>query len=129
MSLLAPLSPKPRPAPKGRGVLGRALAGLWLLFYVGLIAGAPVADGFMDHGQQVVLHVEDADAGHCPASHGSEACNICQLAHGVRAVATPVSIEFPRAADAGAPATGARGVAPIELHFLDGRSSRAPPLG
>lgn len=117
-----------RSAPKGRGVVWRVLSGLWFLFYVGLVAGAPVADGFVDHGQQVVLHIEDADGGHCPDSHG-DACDICQLAHGLRAVAAPASIEIPRIADAGAPATGVRGVAPLEMHFLDGRSSRAPPLG
>jgi hypothetical protein len=104
-------------------------SGLWLLFYVGLVAAAPVADGFMDHGEQVVLHIEDADGGHCPDSHGGDACDICQLAQGLRAVAAPISIEMSRVADIGTPAAGARGVAPVEMHFLDGRSSRAPPLG
>jgi hypothetical protein len=129
MSFRSPFARRRRSALKGRSVLARVLSGAWLLLYVGLVAGAPVADGFVDHGQEVVLHVEDADGGHCPASHGAEACDICQLAQGLRAISTPLVIELPRVADVGTVAVGVRGVAPAELHFLDGRSSRAPPLG
>lgn len=118
-----------RSAHSGRGAFGRLLAGLWLVLYVGVVAGAPVADGFVDHDEQVVVHVEDADAGDCPASHGSEACEICQVAHGLRAMPTLASAEIPVGAELSRVAPGARGVAPVELNFLDGRSSRAPPLG
>ena len=118
-----------RSARSGRGAFARLLASLWLALYVGVVAGAPVADGFVDHDEQVVVHVEDADAGDCPASHGSEACDICQVAQGLRAMPALASAEIPVAAERGRVAPGARGVAPVELNFLDGRSSRAPPLG
>lgn len=116
-------------APKGRGAFSRLFAGLWMVLYLGVVAVAPVADGLMDHHDQTVLHVEDADGGHCPPSHDGEACDMCQLAHGLRALAVPPLAEISRLTDAGHAATAARGIAATELSFLDGRSSRAPPLG
>jgi hypothetical protein len=117
-----------RPALRGRGVLARALASLWMVLYLGMVAAAPVADGFVDHDQPVAMHIEDAEGGDCPASHSGEACDICQLAHGLRAVLAPQTVVIPSAAALEIAALGARGVAPVELSFLDGRSSRAPPL-
>jgi len=118
-----------RRAPRGRGRVARALAGLWLLFYVGLVGASPVADAFVDHGSDVVVHVEDAEGGHCPASHGDQLCEICQFATGLRALQSEADVSLSAAGRASALAPGARGTAAVELHFLDGRSSRAPPLG
>lgn len=109
--------------------MARLVAGIWLLFYVGLVGATPVADAFVDHGSEVVLHVEDADGGHCPASHSDELCQICQFAQGLRAVQAASAVVLAEDVAASASAPGARGTAAGEMHFLDGRSSRAPPLG
>jgi len=122
-------TPPRRSALRGRGALARVLSGLWLLLYVGMVAGAPVADGLVDHHETVVVHIEDADGGDCPTSHGPEACEICQLVNGLRAVLAPASLDIEFAAAEASVASGARGTAPVALTFLDGRSSRAPPLG
>ncbi len=129
MPFLSSAQPASRPAVRGRGPLARLVAGIWLLVYVGLVGATPVADAFVDHGAEVVLHVEDADGGHCPASHGDELCQICQFAQGLRAVQAPSGVVLVSDVAASASAPGARGTAPSDLQFLDGRSSRAPPLG
>lgn len=118
-----------RSAPRGQGPLARLFAGLWMLLFVAVVAGAPVADGFVEHGEPMVVHIEDANGGHCPASHGADVCELCQLAQGLRAVLAQADVEIPETDDIVGTAPGARGVAPVELQFLDGRSSRAPPLG
>lgn len=118
-----------RPALRGRGVLARALASLWMVLYLGMVAAAPVADGFVDHDQPVAMHIEDAEGGDCPASHSGEACDICQLAHGWRAAIAAADVAVPAAADRDGSDAAARDVAVAPLTFLEGRSSRAPPLG
>jgi hypothetical protein len=109
-----------------RGPLARVLASLWLVLHVFVVAALPVADGFADHGGPVVMHVEDADGGDCPSPHG-ESCELCQFAHGMRALVA-------RSADFTAPvierrvaAPDAAQHAPAAFDFLDGHSSRAPP--
>lgn len=109
-----------------RGPLARVLAGVWLLLHVFTVAALPVADGLADHSDAVVAHIEDAEGGHCPASHHAS-CDLCQFAHGLRAVA----------GDAGAyaiPAVSRQSLPPVgtvtlpgDLAFLDGHASRAPP--
>ncbi len=109
-----------------RGPLARVLAGLFLLLHVFTVAALPVADGLADHSDAVVVHIEDAEGGHCPASHHAS-CDLCQFAHGLRAVAS----------DAGAygiPAVSRQSLPPVDaltlpggLAFLDGNASRAPP--
>lgn len=112
-----------------RGWVARVLAGLLMLVHLGVAAAAPVADGLVDHDAKVVTHVEDANGGDCPAQHGSEACDLCQLAQAVRVVpsATPL-VELPPAART-LVAVAARVDAPVAFGFLAGRASRAPPLG
>lgn len=107
--------------------LARVLAGLWLVLHVFAVAGLPVADGFADHGEAVVVHVEDADGGDCPSPHG-ESCDLCQMAHGLRALEA-------RGAELRVPTVERQVLAPARalahpaaLEFLDGRSSRAPPV-
>lgn len=111
-----------------RGSLARVLAGLWLVLHVFVVAGAPVADGMVDHAEQVVVHVEDADGGPCSSSHGPEACDLCQLAQGFRGVASQAKgLDVPHVAQqAGQPTS--RLTAPAAFEFLDGHSSRAPPV-
>lgn len=118
-----------RRASRVRGRVARALAGLWLLFYVGIVGVSPVADAFVDHGSDVVVHVEDAEGGHCPASHGDQLCEICQFATGLRALQSQADVTVGAISGSARVAPGTRGAAAVELHFLDGRSSRAPPLG
>lgn len=111
-----------------RGPLTRVLAGLWLVLHVFMVAGAPVADGLMDHANKVVVHVEDADGGPCSSSHGGEACDLCQLAHGFRGVvAQAKGLDVPKVALAVGQPTS-RVTAPAAFEFLDGHSSRAPPV-
>ncbi len=100
---------------------------LWALFYATAAAAAPVADGLVDHASAVVLHVEDADGGHCPLSHAPESCQICHLAQGLRAVPTPApALAVADGRDIAQPVCH-RIVAPAALEFLAGHSSRAPP--
>lgn len=117
------MTPSPRHL---RGALARALAGLWLVLHVFMVAGLPVADGLTDHRDAVVVHVEDTDGGDCPSPH-DESCDLCQFAHGMRALVA-------RGADLSAPVITRRAlvpdaasVVPAEFEFLDGHSSRAPP--
>lgn len=124
-----PLTRRWRAVLFGRGTVARVLAALLAVMQLGGAALAPVADAVGGHHEQVVLHIEDADGGDCPASHGEADCTLCQLAHGARAV-LPTSPAL-AAASIRASAScvpGALGVAAAP-RFLDGRSSRAPPLG
>jgi hypothetical protein len=102
------------------------LAGLWLVLHVCVVAVSPVADGFADHSDAVVQHIEDADGGECPTSHG-DLCELCHFAHGLRALeARGADVCVPAATpQVRAPATAV--ALPTALEFLDGRSSRAPP--
>lgn len=129
MSFPAPASGPHRSALRGRGRLARLVSGLWMLLYAVTVAAAPVADGLVDHHEQVVVHIEDANGGDCPSSHGPEACDICQLAHGLRAVLVPATLTIPRLSDAVSRPVADVATLSASLHFLDGRSSRAPPLG
>lgn len=125
-------SPSPRtvterPAPRRRG-LARALAGVWVLLHLLLVAGAPVLDAAVGHADRVVAHWEDADGSDCPASHGADQCQLCQslvkaraLASGDAPPAIPESAQQQRSERAR--------LATPALAFLDGHSSRAPPLG
>lgn len=91
-----------------------------------MVAALPMADGLTDHRDAVVAHVEDADGGDCPSSHG-ESCDLCQFAHGMRAlVATESGLHTPVIARR-ASVPDARFVVPADFAFLDGHSSRAPP--
>ncbi len=111
-----------------RGGFARVLLGVWSALYLLVAAAAPVADGFVDHSTEIVVHVEDADGGHCPASHGSEACDLCHLLQGARAV-PPSAPSIASVVDrdpASAYATGDD--VPAQLAFLAGHSSRAPPV-
>jgi len=118
------LSRQPR---HSRGALARVLAGLWLVLHVFVVAAAPVADGLVDHGDAVVVHMEDADGGQCPASHGPEACDLCQLAQGMRGLAGQAkALTVPAVARASALPVS-RVTHPVAFEFLEGHSSRAPP--
>jgi hypothetical protein len=104
------------------------MAGVWVVLHLLLVAGAPVLDAAVGHADQVVAHWEDADGGDCPASHGADQCQLCQsvvkaraLSGGDAAPAIPESSEQLRA-------ERARAATPT-FAFLDGHSSRAPPLG
>lgn len=77
----APASPS-RPA---RGPLARLLVGLWLVLHVFTVAALPVVDGFVDHGDAVVAHIEDVGGGNCPPNHAG-ACDLCHFTQGLRAV-------------------------------------------
>lgn len=112
-----------RPA---RGPLARLLVGLWLVLHVFTVAAAPVADGFVDHGEEVVVHIEDVDGGQCPPAH-SEACDLCQFSHGLRAIAGgPADLGLPMV-ERRSPTPAAAVALPADFAFLDGHSSRAPP--
>ena len=109
------------------GALARVLVGLWLVLHVFVVAGAPVADGLVDHADAVVVHMEDADGGPCSSSHGPEACDLCQLAHGMRGLAGQAKeLTAPVVARAATLPTS-RATHPVAFEFLDGHSSRAPP--
>ena len=108
--------------------MARAAAGVWLLLHLFMVAAIPVADGAVSHTDRVVVHIEDADGGNCPASHGPEHCTLCQYAHGLRAL--PGTAE---SAPAALPAAeqapiAARQTRPVAASFLAGHSSRAPPV-
>ncbi|HRQ79074.1 MAG TPA: hypothetical protein PLY94_10805 [Gemmatimonadaceae bacterium] len=122
-SRLAALPPRSRPA---RGPLARLLVGLWLVLHVFTVAAAPVADGFVDHRDEVVVHIEDVDGGKCPPAH-SDACDLCQFSHGLRAIAAgSAGIGLP-AVERRSPTPAAALALPADFAFLDGHSSRAPP--
>lgn len=123
MTTPPPTATRPRVS---RGPLARVVASLWLVLHVFVVAALPVADGFKDHGAPVVMHVEDADGGHCPASHG-ESCDLCQLAHGMRALVVRSADITAPLIERRAPSPNAAQLAPAALEFLDGHSSRAPP--
>lgn len=94
---------------------------------LGLAGGLPLLDAAVEHPDTPVSHVEDASGGDCPASHGHH-CDICQLLAGARALPLPAG--HPSVVD-----VERRQPAPQSQHlvasavFLDGHSSRAPPLG
>ena len=119
--------PLASPRAPRRGRLSRALVGLWSLLYLLLAAGVPVVDGFADHDAEVVAHIEDADGGDCPASHGTEGCELCHLVQGARALPTAApSLSWAADAKSSGPVPG-RVHAPAAFAFFDGHSSRAPP--
>lgn len=110
-----------------RGILARAVAALWLVLHVFTVAGLPVVDGLADHPDAVVAHIEDADGGNCPASH-DDSCDLCQVAHGLRALAAaPAGYGLP-VVERRAPAPHGVLTHPGAFAFLDGNSSRAPPV-
>lgn len=111
-----------------RGAFARLCIGLWLALQLGITGGLPALDAAVEHPETPVSHIEDASGGDCPQSHGHGDCDLCQLLGGVRAL--PLT-----GAAAGAP-LAARELPPPESRqvvahavFLDGHSSRAPPLG
>jgi hypothetical protein len=111
----------------GRGTLSRLLAAVLLVLQIFVVGAVPVLDAATDHVDRVVVHVEDAQQGDCPASHDAEDCQLCQLLSAVRGMpaerGTPtvptVALALPQPVDAedDVPA----------LVFLAGNSSRAPP--
>ncbi len=111
----------------GRGALGRLLAVVLLVLQVFVVGVVPVLDAATDHVDGVVVHVEDAQQGDCPASHDADDCQLCQLLSAVRGMpaerGTPtvptVALALPQPVDAE--------VRVPALVFLAGHSSRAPP--
>ena len=79
-----PRSDRPASRPGG---WARVLTGLWVVLYLLMVAGAPVVDAAVGHAGQVVAHWEDSEGGDCPASHGAEDCQICQVVVKSRALA------------------------------------------
>ncbi len=125
---LASRPPRPdHPAPR-RGGLARTLTGLWVVLHLLLVTGAPVLDAAVGHSDSVVAHWEDSEGGDCPTSHGSDECQICQVVTKARALAAGgVATAIPETA-AQQRADHAHLATP-RFAFLDGHSSRAPPLG
>lgn len=117
----------PAAAQSGRGRLGRLLAAMLLALQVFVVGAVPVLDAATDHADRVVLHIEDAQQGDCPASHDAEDCQLCQALSAMRGIPAErgapilpiVALALPQPVDAEdrVPA----------LVFLSGNSSRAPP--
>lgn len=111
-----------------RGGWARVLTGIWMVLHLLLVAGAPVADAAMGHADQVVAHWEDSEGGDCPTSHGAEDCQICQVVVKSRALAA--SAASPAIAQTAEQQRSERARAVVPgFAFLEGHSSRAPPLG
>ena len=111
-----------------RGAVSRVLTGVWMALYLLVGAALPVADAQTSHADEVVWHWEDSERNDCPASHAADHCGLCHLVLGGRALpasATATLVPMDRRSEA---PEGAAQVTP-RLAFLDGRSSRAPPLG
>lgn len=114
-------------APRRRG-WARAMTGVWMVLHLFLVAAAPAVDAGVGHTEQVLAHWEDSDGGDCPTSHGAEECQICHLVVKARAQASnSVATAIPATADQQVPERARP--APPSFAFLDGHSSRAPPLG
>lgn len=104
------------------------LTGFWVVLHLLLVTGAPVLDAAVGHSDPVVAHWEDSEGGDCPTSHGSDECQICQVVLKARALASGgAAPAIPATADQQR-AEGTRAATP-SFAFLDGHSSRAPPLG
>lgn len=111
----------------GRGTLGRLLAVVLLALQVFVAGVVPVLDAATDHVERVVVHVEDAQQGDCPASHDAEDCQLCQVLSAVRGMPTEGgSMPVPMVARALPQPVDAEDRVPA-LVFLAGNSSRAPP--
>jgi hypothetical protein len=111
----------------GRGSLGHLLAAALLVLQVFVVGVVPVLDATTDHVERVVVHVEDAQQGDCPASHDSEDCRLCQVLSAMRGMPTEGgSMPVPMAARAFPQPVDAEDRVP-SLVFLAGNSSRAPP--
>jgi len=111
----------------GRGFVARVVAGTLLVLQVFAVGAVPVLDALSDHSERVVLHVEDAQNNDCPASHGAEDCQLCQVLSAMRGL--PVAsgaLPQPIGASALAVPTRDRDGARA-LGFLNGNTSRAPP--
>lgn len=111
----------------GRGAIGRLLAAVLLVLQVFVVGAVPVLDAATEHTERVVLHVEDAQQGDCPASHDAEDCQLCQVLSAVRGIpAEGQAVPLPAVARATMQPVAAQGRAPAHV-FLSGNSSRAPP--
>lgn len=111
----------------GRGTLGRLLAAVLLVLQVFVVGAVPVLDAATDHVDQVVVHVEDAQQGDCPASHDAEDCQLCQVLSAVRGMlADSGPMAVPMVTRALPQPVDAEDRVPA-LVFLAGNSSRAPP--
>jgi hypothetical protein len=109
--------------------VARAVAGVWMLLHLLVVAGIPVVDGLAEHDSPTVAHIEDLGNTDCPTQHaGHGACDLCQIVKSGRvAVASVPGLPVPAVTSVATP-TRDRANAPVALVFLDGRSSRAPPL-
>lgn len=110
-------------------MLARAVAGVWMLLHLLVVAGVPVVDGLADHESPSAAHIEDLGNTECPTQHaGHGACDLCQIVKSGRvSVAAVTALPVPSLTTTATP-TRDRANAPVALVFLDGRSSRAPPL-
>jgi hypothetical protein len=112
---------------RSRGALARVLAGLWLVLHVFTVAGLPVADGFVDHGDAAVAHFEDADGGTCPADHGTQHCDLCQLLQAGSAFQCSADTLMDAPVTEADRRPAADVVLPRHAATRVGRSPRAPP--
>lgn len=118
-----------RPGAPRRGVFARLCVGLWLALQLGITGGLPALDASVEHlAEAPVSHVEDASGSDCPQSHSHADCDLCQLLGGVRALPVAAAPAAAPRATRELPPPESRRVA-AQAVFLDGHSSRAPPLG
>lgn len=124
----SPASSRSQLSAPRRGGSARVLTGVWMVLHLLLVAAAPAVDAGIGHTDPVVAHWEDADGSDCPTSHGAEECQICHLVVKARAQASnAIAAAIPATVDQ--PASERARLAPPSFAFLDGHSSRAPPLG
>jgi hypothetical protein len=116
----------PAAAQSGRGRLGRLLAATLLALQVFVVGAVPVLDAATEHVDRVVVHVEDAQQGDCPASHDAEDCQLCQVLSAVRGMPAERATPPLSAVALALPPMDAEDRVPA-LVFLFGNSSRAPP--
>lgn len=109
-----------------RGRLARVVGGLLVALQLFAVGAIPVLDAQTVHVDHAPMHVEDAQQHDCPATHGAEECQLCQLLTSLRTVSTSAVMPALTAAtteQVPSAASALRRSAPP----TDSHGSRAPP--